>query len=84
MENKAMPNNPHTKQTEDTSRFGNVYAPMEQLEAEDKKAIEAQYVNSYSYTKSQRIAGLVAVVIVLGLVIWGVVTLFMSIINLMN
>jgi hypothetical protein len=79
-----MPNNPNSKQTEDTSRFGTIYAPVEELEAEDKKAIEASYVNSYSYTKSQRIAGLIAVVIVLGLVIWGVVTLFMSIINLIN
>lgn len=83
MENKVMPNNPNPKQTEDTSRFGTIYAP-EQLEAEDKKALETLYVNSYSYSKSQRIAGLIAVFVVLGLVIWGVVTLFMSIINLIS
>lgn len=76
-----MNNERPSKQTEDTSRFGTVYAPIEQLEAEDKKVLETVYVNSYSYTKSQRIAGLIAVFVVLGLIIWGVVTLFMSIID---
>ena len=38
---------------------------MEEFGELDKKAIEKQYLKSYSYTRSQRIAGMIAFFIVL-------------------
>ena len=72
------------KQSEDTSRFGQTFAPqpLEELEAEDKKALERQYVASYHYTTAQKIGGFVALSVALGLVIMGIVTLFMNLVEL--
>ena len=74
----------NTKQSADTSRFGKAFAPqpLEELEAEDKKAIEQAYIASYHYTTAQKIGGFIAISVVLSLVIMGIVTLFMNLIDL--
>lgn len=57
---------------------------METYYEPEGKATEEEYINSYRYTQSQRIAGFVAVCVVLCFVVLGITTLIMSIINLIT
>lgn len=56
---------------------------MEELEGLDEKAITNQYINSYHYTKGQKlVAGIAVIVVVLALIGAGTY-LFMSLISLL-
>ncbi len=47
---------------------------MSKKEKNDKKAIEQSYINSYSYTSSQRVGGcVIAFIILCGIILFGVV-----------
>lgn len=56
---------------------------MEELEGLDQKAIEKQYLNSYHYTKGQKlVAGIAVIVVVLAIIGAGTV-LFLNLISLL-
>lgn len=71
--------NPHDKQQLDPSRLGDNLDNGEELEALDKKAIEKQYVESYNFTRSQRITAIIAVFVIALGVIAAIGFLIMSI-----